>query len=211
MAFWKSDDEKRREIEEVKKQVEGKAGEGTRLPEPPKPSSTETSSPEPPAPQGGEPEEELPPEPPQETEEPIDELEEPSLRLREDSGQGSEIPVTKGPVRDTGDEEFAPLFVKIDKYREVLQDLESVRSSLNDLKQLFELMNEVDNIKRKGMKELREGISDLTGTLVSMDEKFIRPEGTEEITGESTSGVSKTVGELQNQLREIRDSLERIE
>lgn len=209
MAFWKSDDEKKREIEEVKKQVEGEDRGETRLPEPPKPSVAEEG------PKEGIREdtmEEVSEPPKQSPTEPSKEMEEPSVRIEEDASRmKEEVPsVTRKPQKG-GEDEFAPLFVKIDKYQKVLQDLETVRSSLDDLKQLFDLMNEVDNIKRTGMKELRKGMAHLADTLVSMDEKFIRPEGSDEIVSESKSGVSKTVQDLQGELREIRDSLDRIE
>ena len=204
MAFWKSEDEKKEEMEEVKRQVEG---EDTKLPEPPKPSKPEPE----PSNEG------LP-----DTEE---EIEEPSLRT--ERGEPPEEPepepsqqetkkedlpdLTRKPPQQGSGEDFAPLFVKIDKYKEVLQNLEEIRGSLDELKQLFELMNEVDEIKRRGMKELKEGMSGLAGTLVSMDDKFIRPEGTEEVISEPGSQTSKTVKDLQEDLRELRDSLKRIE
>ncbi|MFP4116282.1 MAG: hypothetical protein ACLFTQ_03735 [Candidatus Aenigmatarchaeota archaeon] len=195
MAFWKSEDDKKEEMEEVKRQVEGR---DTRLPEPPKPSPPEASG-----------EEKLP--------EAGEEVEEPSVRTEREEGLPEEeiredLPdvTRKPPSQETG-EDFAPLFVKIDKYKKVLQNLEQVRSSLDDLSQLFELMNQVDEVKRKGMKELRHGMSGLTDTLISMDEKFIRPEGAEEVITEPETGTSKTVRELQSDLRQLRDKLERIE
>ena len=210
MAFWKSDDEKRREIEELKKQVEGRDS-ATGLPEPPKP-------PEPPAEkplQGPEPRSDV-------------EFEEPSIRIKQQPRRETrhEPAETRGPVEEDVAEDIqeavkdvphegpeddsAPLFVKIDKYRDVIQDLEMIRGSLDDLTRLFELMNEVDHIKRKGMDQLRNGLAELTDTLVSMDEKFIRPEGTGEIVSEPETGVSKTVKDLKNDLRNIRDSLDRL-
>ncbi len=197
MAFWKSDDDKKREMEEVKRQVEGGR---TGLPEPPEP-------PVPEEPSGREGSDE------QRTEESM-EMEEPSLRVEEDERYEEGPPVTRDvtrePPRQDSGEDFAPLFVKIDKYRQILQDLERIRGSLDDLKNLFELMGKVDETKRKGMDSLRDEIAGLADTLVSMDEKFIRPEGTGEIVSEPETGVSKTVKDLKNDLRNIRDSLDRL-
>lgn len=222
MAFWKSDDEKKKEMEEVKRQVEGREkGPETGLPEPPEP-------PAPDEPIGG-PEEERPPEP--RNREPAD-TEEPSLRIRE-SREPSKPPE---PTQETGvreapkvskreptkppevtrkppenyDGDFAPLFVKIDKYDKILEDLEEVKAFLGDLKELFELMNQLDEVKRKGMDQLKEGISGLTDTLISMDDKFIRPEGKEKAKSTSERDFSETVTGLQKDLRDLRDSLDRV-
>ncbi len=213
MAFWKSDDKKKEEIEEVKRQVESRSNEpDTRLPEPPKPPI---------------PEEEAPDQDPGISETRIDrELEEPSIRMREEEPEPElrreessqrrrreELPevTRRPPARGSEEGEFAPLFVKIDKYEEILQDLEIVRGSLEDLKMLIELMNELDQVKRSGMSELTRGISGLADTLVNMDSKFIRPEGTEEAVREPESEVGRNVRELEESLRSIRDELERLE
>jgi len=199
MAFWKSEDDKKEEMEELKRQVEGK---GTKLPEPPSPSASES-------PELSE----------EEFSEMPEDIEEPSIAgdreeaPRQDT-ERKELPdVTRRPPqrKEGSSDDFAPLFVKIDKYNQVLQNLEEIRSSLDSLKELFELMNEVDEVKRRGMNELKKGMSDLANTLVSMDEKFIRPEGTDEVITEPETQASKTVSDLQKDLRDLRDSLERIE
>lgn len=206
MAFWESSKKGKRkeDIEEVKKQVEGRK---TRLPEPPKPPTltpereTDTEEPtvqmEKPEPRGPE-----PPEKPQQPQQP-------------QQAQRSELPTTKGPITgrrqpDVGGDNFTPLFVKIDKYRQILQNLEEIKNTLKDLRDLFALMSEVDEIKREGMKSLREGISGLTDTLISMDEKFIRPEGSEDFIDEPRSRVSGNVRNLKDELQDIKREFSRL-
>lgn len=186
MAFWSKgkDDKKEEEMEEIKRQVGGKK---TKLPEPPKP-SRDTDS-----------EEEVSKMPTTQEPEPGETKEsEPA------------IPTTTAPKTPPTDEDFAPLFVKIDKYKQVLQNLEEIKNTLNDLKELFTLMNHLDDVKGQGMDSLKQGISELADTLLSMDEKFIRPEGTEEVIQEPKSEVSKTVQELRKELKGVRDDLERL-
>ncbi len=222
MAFWKSEDEKKREIEEVKKQVQGKRErrepsrpergqeQGTRLPTPPQPPAADKKA-----------NMDLPDSP--------EDFEEPSVRIEEDKKppqkpEPKEKPpevkrkpperepeIKRKPPEKEPEGDSAPLFVKIDRYERVLQDLEEVKGSLDDLRNLFDLMDEVDSIKRRGMEELRSGIAQLADTLVSMDGKFIRPEGVGESVDEPESRVSKTVRELHEDLKEIRNSLGRIE
>lgn len=198
MAFWNSneDEKKKEEMEELKRRVEGKE---TKLPEPPK------------LPEAGEPVEES-----EGSEEEVPTFEEPTLPTSSEQPEApemeEELPTARKVPGPKGDEDFAPLFVKIDKYKQVLQNLEEVKNTLQDLRDLFALMNEVDEIKREGMKELRGGISELADTLISMDEKFIRPEGTEDMLEEQpSSGVSKTVQKLQDDLRGVRQEIDRLE
>lgn len=196
MAFWESSkkDKRREDMEEVKRQVEGRK---TRLPEPPKPPK-------------------LTPERGMDTEEPTVQMEEPMPEGPEPPQQPQEAQRSEPqrpqarPPEGTGDD-FTPLFVKIDKYRQILQNLEEIKNTLKDLRDLFALMSEVDEIKREGMKNLREGISGLADTLISMDEKFIRPVGSEDFLEEPRSRVSGSVRDLKDELQDIRREFGRIE
>lgn len=201
MAFWESGEEKKEEeMEEVKREVEGRK---TKLPEPPEPPIPEESP-----------------------ERASESIEEPSLEAPaptpETEGEGKAVktptPEERAPSAAGGPErppkgggEFAPLFVKIDKYRQVLQNMEEVKNTLEDLRDLFTLMSEIDEVKRSGMKELREGISGLADTLLSMDEKFIRPKGTEKMIEEPTSETGKTVQKLRGELKDVKKELDRLE
>lgn len=217
MAFWESDGEKKRkEMEEVKKQVEGRE---TKLPEPPAPAETRKTEEAPPreTPETGggeegieEPSLEAPttaPKPPQPEKEGEGES---TGRERRKEVEESSLPTTRRPEETAEEEESAPLFVKIDKYRQVIQNLEQIKNSLKDLRDLFALMDEIDGIKREGMKELRDGISSLADGLISMDEKFIRPRGAREFRKEGPSERSRTVQELQDELKDVRRELNRL-
>lgn len=209
MAFWSSDEEdkKKEEMQEVKRKVEGSE---TGLPEPPEPAPKESPEAESSAELV---KEEMPPEPTAVEEEGGEELRPPSKERTEQVEEGLEEPSLRTEEVSKGEEEeeFAPLFVRIGKYRQILQNIEEVKNSLQDLRDLFALMNEVDQTKREGMKELRQGISQLADALISMDEKFIRPAGSEETLEEPKSEVSITVENLRDQLEDVRSELNRIE
>lgn len=233
MAFFSKgkDDEERKkeEMEELKRQVEGNE---TRLPEPPQVNrETEDSEnagrvrdkrvelkgnvegaglKEPSITLRRESSADERPQKREEHKEESDNLEETRSERKEE--HPGKIDRDRGERSREKDDDFAPLFVKIDRYKEVLQKLDKIKNSLSDLQELFSLMNHLDEIKREGMSNLRKGISSLTETLISMDEEFIRPEGTGDFeTTQSRSEISRTVGDLQGDLKEIKRSLDRLD
>lgn len=214
MAFWKKeDDERKEEMEKLKKQVQGPSEgkqkqERTRLPEPPVDEGPQTSRsrPEEGVREGNSPqltdsrqnspsqEERSLPEPPREIpdENLFGEMEEPSQPAIPKKGSG------------------APLFVRVENYEEILKTMEEIKDMIGDLKELFSLMSNVDDIKREGMQGLRKGISDLADALITMDSEFVRPEGMEDVTRETSSEVFGTMQNLQNELDSIRRELDEL-
>jgi len=109
---------------------------------------------------------------------------------------------------------FAPLFVKIERYREVLDRLEEIKGSMNSLKELIELLVQVDDIRREGMGMLKEAVGKLMDTIIALDEEFVRPEGAEgEIIRQPTaeSAVKSYVSDLQAELKQLRKELSKLD
>lgn len=118
------------------------------------------------------------------------------------------------PSHVTEKSEFAPLFVKIDRYEEVINKLGGIKKSLFSLKDLLELMTQVDDIKREGMSMLKKSLSSLTDTLISLDEEFVRPEGAEKLVRETKTpedSMRTYILDLQSELKGLRKELGKIE
>ncbi len=104
---------------------------------------------------------------------------------------------------------FAPLFVKIDRYREVLGLLEKGASEAETLRELLGLLREVESTRAEVEAKLKETVSSLSETLRKLDEEFVRPEGMEEAAGErkelrpvDTEELRKVIKELGEKLKE---------
>lgn len=107
----------------------------------------------------------------------------------------------------------APLFIKIDRYREVIQQLEEIRKTLGTIKNLLNLLANVDELKGETMNTFKDAISEVTDSLISLDEQFIRPEGVEEIVPEpeTQTEVESYMTDLRSELKDLRKKLNKIE
>jgi len=105
----------------------------------------------------------------------------------------------------------APLFVKVDKYREILKDVQEVRLSISGMKQIMDLMNDVDSIKLEGIKMLRATIHRLDKTMTEIDSDLLRPRGAvmDEIGREDVEvrHIETSLTELQKQLGDLKREL----
>jgi hypothetical protein len=75
--------------------------------------------------------------------------------------------------RDTG----APLFVKVDKYRELMASIHEVKLYLGATKQVFSLFNDIESVRAESLNVLRATVQRLERTIVEMDSELLRPKG----------------------------------
>lgn len=102
----------------------------------------------------------------------------------------------------------APLFVKIDRYNEILKNLEEIRGMLKSFTSAVALITEIDKIKSDAVDALRKTMTKITDSLISMDEQFIRPEPMRgEIVAKPPTEVESHLAELQAELKHLRKEL----
>jgi len=108
--------------------------------------------------------------------------------------------------------EFAPLFVKIDRYKEILEKLEEIKVALHGMTDVMVLLNEVEHIRDSTIKALRQATTDLTDALIALDGEFVRPEEAEISIQKSKerTRVEQYVGDLQTELQSLKKELAKI-
>lgn len=136
----------------------------------------------------------------------------PGLRMRpEPSREGRRPRQFERPPHEG--KEFAPLFVKIDRYEDVLKRLGEIRTLLDRISKLLSLLKDIDSIKMETMDAFKDSISEITDSLIALDEEFVRPEGVKEFIPEPESRpkVESYISDLQSELKSLRSELTSIE
>lgn len=186
MAFWKKGNERRkRELEGIKNRVEGKQP----LPNMPLPPSVEGLK--------------------EEAKEPtLPELAPPKMASPES------IPKITPSMKELSQEPGAPLFIKIEKYEDVIQRLEDLKNELKTLTRLLSLHSEIEELKTDIFSRIKDSVSSLTNVLISMDEIFVKPERpdiTEAGVNKEEHGVEEQILDLGEELRHLKRELTKIE
>lgn len=113
---------------------------------------------------------------------------------------------------------FAPLFVKIDRYKEILNSIENLKSILLGVRDLLNLMQQLDRIKIESETLLNKNIQEVIMNISSMDKEFIRPKGVSaedavhdmhdntgyEKVGNYISDLQRELDNLKSQLQTLR-------
>jgi hypothetical protein len=108
------------------------------------------------------------------------------------------------------DDIAAPLFVKVEKYKELLVTIQEMKIFISSIRELITIINEADHIKDDALKMLRASVQRMEKNLVEIDTDLMRPRG---IDIEVTKGdievrqVQSSLDELQHQLANLKKEL----
>src|SRR3989338_626518 len=103
------------------------------------------------------------------------------------------------------DSEFpdtAPLFVKVEKYREIVGSINELKRFISGIKQLFIVMNELQEIQNNSVNMLRAHVQRLEKSVEWVDQSLLRPAGFEEpMHGEvEVRQIEQSLSELQREI-----------
>ena len=111
-------------------------------------------------------------------------------------------------------EEGAPLFVKVDKYRALIISVQEMKNYIAGLKQLFNVMYDIETMRGDTLKILKATTVKLEKTLTEIDYELLRPKGynTEELGVEEPDvmHLEGSLTDLQRQLQELKRELQEL-
>ncbi len=110
--------------------------------------------------------------------------------------------------------ETAPLFVKVDKYKEILTSIQEMKIFISGTKQIFNVIYELESIRGDALKILKATLQRLEKSVAEIDTDLLRPRGFE--TSDITQGetevthIEGSLTELQKQLADLRRELQEL-
>lgn len=124
-----------------------------------------------------------------------------------------EMPVMKKQEPSTDRPAFAPLFVKIDRYRNILSAMGQIRTSIAMIRNSFATLNELEKARLETLKLIEEAVNKVEAKILSLDSEMLRPTGAlPEAMPEyhDVETVQATVADLQGQIKEMKSELDRM-
>jgi len=111
------------------------------------------------------------------------------------------------PIPDT-----APLFVKIEKYKEIIGSMHEIRNFISGIKQLFLVMNELQGIQQESMNMLKTSVQRMEKSIEWIDQAILRPVGLEEppYGDVESKQIEQSLHELQIEISSLRKDLDKI-
>ena len=108
---------------------------------------------------------------------------------------------------------FAPLFVKIEKYRSVLNDIADLKTTIVAIKNVLELQRQIESLRDENRKLFEVAINKIDKKLMMLDSEFLRPKGYEEEFPSpiyETEGLEGVVTDLKKQVESLKSELQTI-
>jgi len=146
-------------------------------------------------------------------EERLSEIEEIERRLDAPSPKEEESRKTEQFISDEK-MEYAPLFIKVEKYRETLETVEDLENYLKAMSKLFEIVNELERIRMKNISALTKMYNRAMQTASKLYGGLLKPKGMKfegSIASESEiEKIDLVVRDLNEELQSLRAELDKI-
>lgn len=114
----------------------------------------------------------------------------------------------------TFEEKEAPLFVKVEKYRNIISTLTEMKAFIAGIKQLYSVLHEAETVKNDTLKILRSSVQRLEKSIYELDSEMLRPRGFVDETKETQtefSHIEGSLSDLQRQLAMLKKELQQIQ
>lgn len=119
------------------------------------------------------------------------------------------LPISRKPSKSDGS---APLFIKVDRYNEILDNLQQTKALLSGVKSVFPLLLEVDNVKKDAIDALRLTMQKIEKNIVILDSSMAKPGEIHDIQRSTpdSNRMEESLNQLQRQLGSLKNELERM-
>ncbi len=108
---------------------------------------------------------------------------------------------------------FAPVFVKLDKYRNVLDSINDLKTTTIMLKNALAIQRQIEILRDENRKFLELATDKIDKKIITLDTEFLRPKGFEEefpTATYETEGLEGVVDDLKKQIEGLKSELKAI-
>jgi len=102
--------------------------------------------------------------------------------------------------------EKAPMFVKLEKYNEVLGTISELREFVQSLKYVFDIAEEAEAIRTDAIRVVRASLNKLEKSIHQVDAGLVKPSGWKSDKHLGSTKIS--IERLQSQLARLRKDVE---
>jgi hypothetical protein len=109
---------------------------------------------------------------------------------------------------------FAPLFVKLTRYKQILSTLNYLKMSINLIKNQLAILSELDKLREENIKLLDSTTKRVGERLSTLDSEFMRPSGfmeeIPEMQMQDVESLESTLTDLKSQIEHLKSEVETI-
>lgn len=115
------------------------------------------------------------------------------------------------PEREAEKPMFAPLFVKIDRYRQILNAIGYLKTTMVMIRNSLLTLNELDKAREETMKVIQEALEKTEKKMGELDAELVRPAGYHELEKpeyQDVETVEATIADLKGQIEQLKSEVQ---
>ncbi len=111
-----------------------------------------------------------------------------------------------------GKQGFAPLFVKIDRYRNILRSLAELKTTVTLARNALVTLDQIERIKYDNLSLISNAMNKIDKKLTSLDSEFLRPSGFQEETADNSEveSLQGVISDLRSQIDELKNEMQQV-
>jgi len=123
--------------------------------------------------------------------------------------------------------ESVPLFIKLDRYKNILHTISDLKSTVRKVKNAFEMFSEMERVKAQNLRVLEAAVQKVEARLADLDSEFLRPAGLKEKEVEqpqefsvaeetqngsngNDEGLHGMISDLRTQITKLKEELDQM-
>jgi hypothetical protein len=139
-------------------------------------------------------------------------------KYRESELPEKDLPLTKPPTPKPPEAKIPsppptlkspPLFIKIEKYKEIIKNLRDIKSFILNLRDALDILEDIQKEISNGVRIAHKSLDELNMTLSSLDSIFLKP-GTEEMESEGKVKEEMSPEDIGAYIRDVHGQLEKL-
>lgn len=103
----------------------------------------------------------------------------------------------------------APLFIKIDKYKDILQNLHDMRTTVSNISEILAIRNELEKLRERSNEILEKSFNQFIDSTNKLNEEFSAPNVIKPfIKTKNIERVDNFVAEMQGEIEKMKKGME---
>lgn len=106
---------------------------------------------------------------------------------------------------------MAPIFVRVDKYKEILTQIKDLKSTITDLEKTLVVRKYIHKFNAQSDEILERALKRFSESTDTFGREFITPRGAEQFSGNKPEdAVDGTISQLSEEILKLKQELEKI-
>jgi len=106
----------------------------------------------------------------------------------------------------------APIFVKIEKYKDILNKIQDLKTTIKDIKSVLSIRKEIHNINSRSDEMLEKAFKKFSNATDNFNREFVMARGMKYLPEEQKNEVADgTISRLTDEVMKLKEELEELE